>query len=191
MSFIVQPQTLFAIGPSRSFGVTTNLFKGYVTITENSNDALEITQQPVQQGATISDHAFKKPTTLSIQIRFQQSVLPGFSLTSGFTAPQSLATTYQSLLSLQQSFTPVTCTTPKRTYGSMLISAIGVTTDKTTENVLAVNVSFQQIITVPLSVGNISPSQLKNKGSNSQTQQVGQKQSILSGAASALGFSAP
>jgi hypothetical protein len=186
MSFLAQPQTLFAIGPSRSFGTTANLFKGYVTVTENTTDAIEITQQPVQQGANIADHAFKKPITFSIQIRFQQSVLPGFSLTQGITSPQNLAAIYQSLLNLQQSFVPVTCTTPKRTYTNMLISAIGLTTDKTTETILAVNVSFQQIITVPLVVGQISRSQLKNKGSNSPTQTVGQKQSFISGVASAV-----
>lgn len=186
MSFLIQPQTLFAIGPSRSFGIASNLFKGYVTITENTTDAIEITQQPVQQGANIADHAFKKPVTLSIQIRFQQSILPGLSLTEGFTAPQNLASIYQNLRQLQQSFVPMTCTTPKRTYNNMLISAIGLTTDKTTENVLAVNVSFQEIITVPLTVGQIDPKLLKNRGRNSPTQQAGQKQSFLSGTAGAV-----
>ena len=57
----------------------------------------------------------------------------------------------------------------------MLFSALGVTTDKHTENIMAVNCSFQQIITVPLMAGNIDPSLLKNPGSNQQTQQVGQK----------------
>lgn len=186
MSFLIQPQTLFAIGPSRSFGIASNVFSGYVTITENTTDSIEITQQPVQQGANIADHAFKKPVTFSIQIRFQESVLPGLSLTNGFTAPQNLATIYQNLLNLQESFVPVTCTTPKRTYANMLISALGVTTDKTTEHVLAVNISFQQIITVPLVIGTISRNQLRNKGSNSPTQSVGQKQSFLSGAAGAV-----
>jgi len=87
--FIFQPQTLFSIGPSRQFGGNTSppnvtnpatgnggqpIFKGYVTITENSVDAIEITQQPVQQGANIADHAFKKPTNLSIQIVFGSSL---------------------------------------------------------------------------------------------------------------------
>lgn len=180
MGFIIQPQTLFAIGPKRQFGGSGNIFSGYVTITENSTDAIEITQQPVQQGASIADHAFKKPVNLSIQILFDSSILPGLSLTSGITPPQSLSTIYQKLLALQSSFTPFTCSTPKRTYSNMLFSALGVTTDKKTENIMAVNCSFQQIITVPIAVGNISASQLKNAGSNQGTQQVGQKQSAIS-----------
>lgn len=176
--FIFQPQTLFAIGPSRQFGGNTNppnktdpatgnggqpIFKGYVTITENTVDAIEITQQPVQQGANIADHAFKKPTQFSIQI----------ILSSSFT--QSLATVYKNLLALQSSFQPFNCTTPKRTYYSMLFSSLGLTTDKQTENILSINASFQQIITVPVGITTVSRSQLANPGSNGGVQGAGTK----------------
>jgi hypothetical protein len=178
MGFIFQPQTLFAIGPSRQFGGNTNppntanpatgnggqpIFKGYVTITENSVDALEITQQPVQQGANIADHAFKKPTNLSIQIQFGSSIF------------QSLSTIYQNLLALQNSFQPFNCTTPKRTYYNMLFASLGLTTDKQTENVLSINCSFQQIITVPIGITTVSRSQLKNPGNNGGTGVAGTK----------------
>lgn len=192
---IFQPQTLFSIGPSRQFGgnstnqsggnpATGNggqpIFKGYVTITENTIDALEITQQPVQQGANIADHAFKKPITLSIQIMFSSSILPsvGLSLSSGLSIspPQSLATIYQNLLKLQSSFQPFNCITPKRTYYNMLFASLGLTTDKNSENVLSINASFQQIITVPVGVFTLNKSQLANAGSNGNTQNAGAKQ---------------
>src|SRR5882757_7231148 len=86
MSFLSQPLQFFSIGPTRSFSG----FEGYVTIQENTVDALELTQHPVQQGAMISDHAFKKPTTLSVQIRFSENL------------SQSLADIYISFLALQQ-----------------------------------------------------------------------------------------
>lgn len=208
---IVQPQTLFAIGPSRQFGGRTNpapstfvgptlpggqgsnaagngnqpIFKGYVTITENSVDAIEITQQPVQQGAPIADHAFKKPVTFSIQIIFGsglQNLNPLNALNGGSILPQSLSTIYQNLLALQSSFIPFNCSTPKRTYYNMLFSSLGVTTDKTTENVLSINATFQQIITVPVGVTVVPRSQLSNPGSNGATQGAGTKvlQSALS-----------
>jgi hypothetical protein len=176
--FIFQPQTLFSIGPSRQFGGNTSppnvtnpatgnggqpIFKGYVTITENSVDAIEITQQPVQQGANIADHAFKKPTNLSIQIVFGSSLF------------QPLSTIYKNLLALQSSFQPFNCTTPKRTYYNMLFASLGVTTDKQTENILAVNCSFQQIITVPIGITTVSRSQLANPGSNGGTGTAGVK----------------
>lgn len=186
--FILQPSTLFSIGPSRQFGGSTNppipgvpsignqgqpIFKGYVTISENSVDAIEITQQPVQQGANIADHAFKKPTTFSIQILMNGA--PGFSLSAGFQLPQSLSTIYKNLLALQSSFIPFNCVTPKRTYYNMLFASLGLTTDKQSENIISINASFQQIITVPVGITTVSRSQLKNAGSNGATQGAGTK----------------
>jgi len=177
---IFQPQTLFSIGVSRQFGGITNpsgeqtnpalgnqgqpIFKGYVTVRETTVDALEITQQPVQQGAPISDHAFKKPVTLSIEI------LMGSELFG-----QSLSTIYQSLLNLQSSFVPFNCMTPKRTYYNMLFQALGMTTDKSSENILALQCTFAQIITVPVGITTVPRSQLSNPGRSGQTQNAGKK----------------
>jgi hypothetical protein len=178
MSILNEVETLLGIGPSRSFGLTNQIFSGYVTLTENTIDEIEITDQPVQQGAAISDHAFKKPVVLSIQILFGTSIFTGGSLSA----------IYQNLLALQSSFTPFVVTTPKRVYSSMLFKALGVTTEKKTENILSINCSFKQIITVPIIVGTLSASQLKNRGSNASTQPVGQKQSALYTGGQALGI---
>jgi hypothetical protein len=199
MSFISQPLTFISIPPTRSFAGIS----GYVTINENTNDSLEITQQPVQQGASISDHAFKKPVSLSIQILFGNNILKsiaGLSVTvPAFT--QSLSDIYNTLLALQQpqapapvavpgpvqpggaapqfvglpSIQPFTVVTPKRTYYNMLLATLGCTTDKKTESVLAINCTFQEVIIVPITTTNVPPSQLKNPGSNSGTQNVGSK----------------
>lgn len=188
---IFQPQTLFGIG--RTFGDRTSppsgaanpavgnegqpIFKGYVTISENTIDALEITQQPVQQGAPIADHAFKKPVTLSIQILFGSNLFG-----------QSISTVYQNLLDLQSTFVPFNCTTPKRTYLNMLFASLGLTTDKHSENILSVNCSFQQIITVPIGITTLTRSQLAKPGVNGQTQGAGTKkaQSLISRTAESI-----
>ncbi len=168
MSFIVQPQTLLAIGPARSFGTANQIFKEYVTITENTVDEIEITQQPVQQGASIADHAFKKPVGLSIQIQFSPSLT------------KSLSVIYQNLLALQQTFQPFNVSTPKRVYFNMLFKVLGCTTDKKTENVMLINASFQEVILVPVVTAVVPRSQLKNPGSNGGNQPVGQKSALLS-----------
>jgi len=164
MSFLSQPITLFSIGPQRSFGGIS----GYVTITENAIDAIEITQQPVQQGASIADHAFKKPVSFSIQMLFAHNLT------------QSLATIYQNLLALQSTFTPFNVVTPKRTYYNMLFSALGQTTDKKTENCLAINATFQEVIIVPVATTVVPRSQLKNPGSNGGTQSGGKQSTLYS-----------
>lgn len=163
MSFLSQPLKFFSIGPTRSFGGIS----GYVTIQESATDSIEITQQPVQQGASIADHAFKKPVPLAIQMQFTDNL------------GQSLAQIYQSLLDLQSSFVPFNVVTPKRTYFNMLFASLGQTTDKKTENVLAISASFMEVILVPIVTTNVPKSQLKRPASNLGTQAVGQKSAIL------------
>jgi hypothetical protein len=164
MGFLGALLSFFSIGPTRSFGGVS----GYITITENSVDALEITQHPVQQGAMISDHAFKKPVSISIQMQFEQNL------------GQNLSDTYASLLALQASLKPFNVVTPKRTYYNMLFAALGVTTDKKTENVLAINATFQEVIIVPVVTTVVPKSQLANFGQNAGTQNAGKKSALLS-----------
>jgi hypothetical protein len=192
VSFIVQPQTLLSISAKRSFGLSNQLFlgyqqslvfAGYVTLTENTIDEIEITRQPVQTGAAITDHAFKKPVTFSAQILFQSSIGGSLGFTSSapvgqFGAGGSLPATYAKLLALQSSFMPFTVTTPKRTYNNMLLRTLGLTTDKKTENILAINIAFEEVILVPVVVGIVPKSQLKSPGKNAANKPVPVKSAL-------------
>lgn len=163
MSFLSQPIQLFTIPPVRSFGGIS----GYVTLSENTTDAITITKQPVQKGAMISDHAFKNPISFSIQMLFR------------FNTAQSLKQIYQSLITLQNSLTPFTCITPKRTYTNMLFASLGQTTDRKTENCLAINATFEQVIIVSVATTIVPSSQLANPASNGGVQQAGKKSSLF------------
>lgn len=165
MSFLSQPLSLFSIGPKRSFGGIS----GYVVISESATDALEITQQPVQQGAMISDHAFKKPVSFSIQMSFRDQ---------GFFN-DSLADIYQSLLDLQATLEPFDCVTPKRTYTNMMLQTISQTTDKKTENCLAISATFQEVIIVQISTTLVPRSKQKNPGLTGATAKAGKKSALL------------
>lgn len=157
MSFLSEPVSLFSIGPKRSFGGIS----GYVTMTENAVDRLTITKQPVQQGASMSDHAFKEPVALSIVMKFRDN------------QTLSLKDIYQQLLTLQSSFTPFNVVTPKRTYFNMMLTSLTQTTDKLTENCLAINAAFEEVIIVPVVTTTVPRSSLKNPGSNGGTQKTG------------------
>lgn len=162
MSFLSQPIQLFSIGPTRSFGGIS----GYVTIQEQASDVLEITQQPVQQGASIADHAFKKPTGFSISMLFQDNLL------------QSLSDIYDDLLTLQDSLQPFNCVTPKRTYYNMLFASLGQTTDKKTENCLAISAVFQEVIFAPIVTTVVPKSQLRSPKKTLGVLQAGNKSAI-------------
>lgn len=189
MSFTDNSLIPFSIGPTRSFAGIS----GYVTLGEGTVDAMEITKQPVQQGANISDHAFVKPVILSMQILFADNLT------------QSLAQMYQKLLALQRptaaaqptlapgvlgplpptplpQLLPFNVVTPKRTYFNMLLATLGMTTDKKTENCLAITATFEQVILVPVTVTSVPRSQLKNPGSNGATQKVGQVSALKTSA---------
>lgn len=144
--------------------------KVQVVVNESAVDTLTITKQPVQQGASITDHAFMEPTSFSHTIYFAAA---------GFTGGSSLAQTYQQLLTLQLNAIPFDIVTPKRIYHNMLMASLAQTTDKLTENCLAIHATYQQVILVPVLATSVQRSNLKNAGSNAPTQSGGQKSVLL------------
>lgn len=165
MSFITTPISLQSLfGKNRKIGdIDVN-----VVISEGTDDTLTITKQPVQQGASITDHAYKEPTTFSMQVYFSDNFFV------------SLQDIYDQLLELQDSRTPFDVVTPKRIYRNMLIASLRQTTDKTTENCLALNIAFQEVIIVSISTVQVPPRRQKLKAVTQATQNVGKKSALTS-----------
>lgn len=152
-----------------------------VTISENHRDELEITEHPVEQGAPIADHAFKRPAEVTLRIMWSMApptpggsgsivsqavslagtlfpvagiaaaALPTInavqSLLTG-NAPDQIKSVYNQLLALQVQRVPFTVLTGKRRYQNMLLKSLGVETDMTTENALAVVAVCREVIIV-------------------------------------------
>ncbi len=176
MSFLDQPLQDILLAPSRKIG-NINV---QVVINENTNDTLTITKQPVQQGASITDHAYKEPTTLNMQIFFQTGLSSITGLSSLLSNSNGLAQLYQTLLDLQISRVPFDISTPKRIYKNMLLAVISQTTDRTTENCLSINASFQEIIIVNISTVTVPRSRQKNPGATGRTEAAGKKSALVS-----------
>lgn len=135
-----------------------------LVVDESGTDELEMTQHPVQRGANITDHAYVKPSQLTMKIMFDDSEMP-------------LEESYAALLDLQASREPFEIITGKRMYQNMLFKSIGVTTDKATEQVLAVSCSFQQVILVDVVVTTVPPRPVqKTPGKTGGTDKAGPKQ---------------
>ena len=178
MSFLSQPLSLLsAIFPNnRMIGdipvqVVTN---------ENTTDTLTITKQPVQQGASISDHAFMEPVSLTMTLFFQTSAFPT-SFASLFNSGSGLSAIYTQLRNLQTSRVPFTVVTPKRTYTQMLIASLGNTTDKNTENCLSITLGLQQVLIVDVVTIQAPPANQIQSGATQATQTAGNKSVLLSG----------
>jgi hypothetical protein len=154
-----QPTEQVTFLPNRSIGP----FQAQVTIEEVCNDSLEITNHPVEQGASITDHAYVNPSSLNISALFSEDQDP-------------LPEIYQNLLELQASREPFTVVTGKRTYNNMLMKSLGVTNDAVTENILSVRFSLQEIFLTSLEVSSVPVrSKQENPGSTGATENAGQK----------------
>ena len=131
------------------------VFIADAVVEEEHDDQTVITEQPVEQGAVISDHAYKLPARLDLKYGWSGGSPQN---TSGGADPQAfLKSIYDKFLDLQKNRTICQIYTGKRKYDNMLIQGIGTTTDKETENILLLRIRFQEIIiaytqavTVPL-----------------------------------------
>lgn len=133
---------------------------GYVAILEEHKDELEITRHPVEQGAVTSDHAYKMPISLTMQMGWSPSslassglpnllgILPVPSLAGFFGAGNNslINSVYQQFLSMQAQRALLTIYTGKRVLPNMIAKLVVERTTEATENALVLTVQFEQII---------------------------------------------
>jgi hypothetical protein len=166
-----------------------------VVIEEKHADTLTITDHPVEQGAAISDHAFKNPAELTMTCGFSG----GGSLVDGLSFLPSIGKTpaeiYQQLLELQESRKPFDVVTGKRSYTNMLFRALSVRTDAKTCNVLMVEATLRQVIIVQTQAVSLPPADVQAQPQKTAAtantgvkQPVEQKESLLSRGAGLFGF---
>jgi len=161
-NFLAEPLTIFAIKPNRSIGGIS----GHTTISETATDKLTVTKHPVQQGASISDHAYKEPTDLNV------SIVTGSNL-------KPLDEIYQDFLKLQSDRIKFDVVTGKRSYSNMLLVSIGNTTDKMSENILSLSLVFTEIITVEVTPAKVPPRKSQaNAGKTGATEKGGKKSAL-------------
>lgn len=170
-----------SIRPKRGFFPASGAVGSLVaraTLREVHRDTLEITDHPIEQGAAISDHAFKRPAEVVIEcgwsntpslpggIRGATTALIGGAIPAAGAALAVLDTvgtvktllngdgvdqvraTYQQLLELQSSRIPFDIYTGKRVYKNMLFRELTTTTDMATENSLLITATCRQVILV-------------------------------------------
>ena len=145
-----------------------------VVISEKHNDTLEITEHPVEVGAAISDHAYRRPSEVVMQVGFSGggSLLDFLDTTSfGLSVGLSPKETYQELLDLQNSRVPFDVVTGKRIYSNMLIRALEVTTDRTSENVLSAVHPLREVIITSTTTTQVAVKEDMKLGANTSAVQ--------------------
>lgn len=171
------------IDPKRSI----DSIVAHVTLEEVGTDELQITDHPVEQGAEITDHAYKKNPEVVIRCGWSNASLAGvidsakglFSALTGGDAFGSdyVSGIYNQLLALQQSRQPFDVSTGKRIYPNMLMRSLTQTTDPTSEYTLMVTAVFRQVLIVNTAATTLPPrDDQASPADTAETQTMGDKQ---------------
>lgn len=142
-----------------------------VVVEEQHRDELLITEHPIEQGAAISDHAYKRPAEVTMRC--------GWSNSSPYSdgTEDYIKDVYQLLLKLQASAVPFNLVTGKRVYRDMLVSSLNVQNDAAAEYALLVVATLRQIIRVQTQSVTLAPQPAqKNPDQSSPTIDNGTKQ---------------
>ena len=128
-------------------------FDGFLNVTHSSN--LEITENQIETGASVVDHAYMKPVTLSMTVLVSdvhQSIVPG-QFSEGWRRHTSA---WQLLKRLQADRTPLSVFTKLALYDNMLIKSVSaVDTDQTLHS-LSADVVLQEVPVATLKTVKIS-----------------------------------
>lgn len=184
-SLLIKPKRGFSIPSADGVGPPEILIP-QATLEERHHDELEITEHPVEQGAAISDHAYKRPSTIAIRCGWSNSPsksggllgqaigLAGTQSSVIAAASAALPTLrgVQSLLSgngidqvrdiyaklrrIQVSRIPFDVFTGKCSYKSMLIKSLSTETVSASENSMVVTIICQQVIIVTTQLFSVS-----------------------------------
>jgi hypothetical protein len=134
------------------------------SLEEVLTDALQVTEHPVEQGAAITDHAYKRPAEVVLRCGWSNSSLEALSgaATAFFTGgslPKTdyVTSIYSQLLALQDSRVPFDIKSSRRVYQNMLITGLQVTTDNRTNDVLMVQATCRQILIVKTAATTLPP----------------------------------
>lgn len=158
-NFLNAPAVPITIRPKRNLGGIT----ATVVIEEIASDDLAITEHPIQQGADITDHAYKKNASVQIRAMWDDSVKP-------------LNEIYDDLLKLQASRIPFDVITGKRSYKNMLFQSLGQSTDSATEKCLSITAQLYEANIVSVEVTAVPPrARQRNAAKTGATENAGTK----------------
>ncbi|VXB25326.1 putative bacteriophage protein [Burkholderia sp. 8Y] len=200
-----------AIKPTRGFKSSDNLpqsmFFSQVTFEEVHSDEMEVTEHPVEQGTSISDHAFARPSEVIVTVGWSNSssdtsamsqvlgaaataspllrkIVGAAQLVSGIATavspgPQISAIGYSVLLKAYRDRRLYNVYTGKQVYKNMLIRSLSTSTDASSENNLIVRIVFRQMLLAQTQTVTVpDSSNMSNPASTASPQDAGVTQPV-------------
>lgn len=145
--------------PLRALGkITPDL-----VIEESHFDSTVVTEHPVEKGAAISDHAFKRPAEVVILCGWSQSspsnsnLLINNPIGEFVRGTEYIQEAYKVLRSYQDAREPMEVFTGKRKYDNMIIVGLQTTTDSRSEYILLVYVRLREVLIVETAAATLPP----------------------------------
>ncbi|NSX05094.1 phage baseplate protein [Cupriavidus gilardii] len=154
-----------------------------VTIEEAYQDDLQITEHPVEKGAEITDHAFKRQPEVVIKCGWSNSdlmalagTLEAIFLGGSLPTADYISTVYSQLLALQELREPFDVVTSLRKYDSMLFKSLSVLKDQKTGAALSVTATLKQLRIVNTQATTLPPRDNQaDPAATAETQNTGVK----------------
>lgn len=114
-----------------------------VVVNEEHSDDLTITDLPVQLGAAITDHSFKRPAELQVQMGWSTAWLA-----ANPAQGMDIMALYEAILELQSARIPFDVYTGKRVYTNMLVASLRTHTDASLAFTFMADIAFREVILV-------------------------------------------
>jgi hypothetical protein len=128
----------------RGLGSGQSKIEAQVVVDEDHDDELQIVEHPVEFGANIADHAFRRPAELRLRMGWTQSGAYGHNRSPAQVG--NVIGMYEQLLALQRLRLPFEVWTGKRHYTNMLVAGIRVHTDAKFEWSLLADVVLREVL---------------------------------------------
>lgn len=136
------------------------------TYFEQHNSDVEVTDQPIEFGAYIPDHAYVKPIVLTISAGVGDfALLPNPSFDDSSTSARS-SSAYQQLLILKNSLQLIDVQTGLANYQNMLITGLNTVQDVKTPDMFNFVMTLQQILVISIQNVNV-PAEFLQSGTTS------------------------
>lgn len=137
------------------------------TLNESVQDTFDVTQHPVEEGADVTDHVQKKPSTLQLQVAVTNSPLPE----QAAPAQNRDIALYDSLRVIADKREPLTVVTGLRVYLNMVISSLSTTRNPQTGQILVMDLDLTEVILTTTQTVDI-PADLQRKRGGRQNPQA-------------------
>jgi hypothetical protein len=122
-----------------------------VVVEENHRDELSVTEHPIERGAAISDHFYKRPAEVTMRAAWSNSS-PFGDGTENYAQFM-----YDQLLRLQVSGEPFNLVTGKRLYRNMMMIQLQAQTDARFEYALMATAIFREVLIVDTQATTLPP----------------------------------